>query len=50
MRKDQIALFEFVREGDDIRIASEKHYRLVPPDDVTNDDLAKYTRRLEGGG
>ena len=38
--------FEFLQEGDDIRIASEKHYRLVPPDDVTNDDLAKYSLKV----
>lgn len=46
MRSDQIALFEFVRDGDDIKVSSEKHYRLVPPDAVTDEDLAKYAQRL----
>ena len=42
MKEDVIALFEFVEQGADIRIASEKHYQLVPPDAVTDDDLAEY--------
>ena len=42
MKEDVIALFEFVEQGPDIRIASEKHYQLVPPDAVTDDDLAEY--------
>ena len=46
MRNDVVALFEFEQEGDDIRIASEKHYRLVPPDAVTKADLVKYRQRL----
>ena len=47
MQNDQIALFEFVQDDDDIRIASEKHYRLVPPDAVTAEDLAKYAQRRQ---
>ena len=42
IRDDLIALFEFVRQDDDIKIASEKHYQLVAPDDVTDEDLASY--------
>ena len=42
MKEDVIALFEFVEQGPDIRIASENHYQLVPPDAVTDDDLAEY--------
>ena len=41
-----VALFEFEQHDDDIRVASEKHYRLVPPDAVTEEDLARYRRRL----
>ena len=50
MRNDVVALFEFEQEGDDIRIVSEKHYRLVPPDSVTKEDLAKYRQRLADSG
>ena len=41
-RNDHIAIFEFVRYGEEIKIASEKHYQLVPPEAVTEEDLAKY--------
>ena len=46
MQNDLVALFEFEQHGDDIRVASEKHYLLVPPDAVTEEDLARYRRRL----
>ena len=46
MKDDLIALFEFEQQGDDFNIASEKHYRLVTPDEVTDEDLARYRRRL----
>ena len=45
MEGDLIALLEFEQQGDEIRVASEKHYRLVHPDDVTEEDLAAYRRR-----
>ena len=45
MKDDLIALFEFEQQGDDIRVASEKHYLLVSPDEVTDDDLARYRQR-----
>lgn len=37
-----IALFEFEETEGTVRIASEKHYRLVPPDELSPKDLAKY--------
>ncbi|MCH8978857.1 MAG: endonuclease [Armatimonadetes bacterium] len=44
MGSSTIALFEFVRTGKgDLAIRSEKHYRLVPPDDLTAEDLASYS-------
>lgn len=49
MSDDVIALFEFEQAGDDIRVVSEKHYQLVPPDAVTDEDLTRYRRRLSGG-
>ena len=46
MAEDLIALFEFEQQGDDIRIATEKHYRLVPPEAITPQDLELYRLRL----
>ena len=43
---DVIALFEFEQVDDDIRIAAEKHYQLVQPDAVTDEDLGRYRQRL----
>ena len=49
MQDDLIALFEFEQDSDEIRTVSEKHYRLVPPDAVTPEDLVRYSRRLSDG-
>ncbi len=49
MQDDVIALFEFEQEGDDIKVVSEKHYQLVPPDAVSLEDLARYRQRLSDG-
>lgn len=46
--EDLIALFEF-ESGDDIRVVSEKHYQLVPPEAITDEDLARYRQRLSDG-
>lgn len=48
MRDDVIALFEFEQDGDDVRVVSEKHYQLAPPETVTDEDLARYRQRLSG--
>jgi len=42
-----IALFEFESDGVSFKVASEKHYRLVPPDQLTTDELQAYRSRLE---
>lgn len=47
MADDLIALFEFEQSGDDIRIAAERHYRLVPPKELSPEDLEAYRRRGE---
>ena len=47
MQDDLIALFEFERSGDDLAISSERHYRLVPPDSLSPEDLAAYRTRPE---
>lgn len=42
MHDDLIALFEFERSEDKICIKDEKHYRLVPNKDLTDDELVSY--------
>ncbi|NOH03893.1 MAG: endonuclease [Chloroflexi bacterium] len=42
---DLIALFEFERTKDGIKVSSEKHYRLVKPDEVSAEELRKYSAR-----
>ncbi len=44
---DLIALFEFEQTENGIRIVSEKHYRLVPGENVTDADLKSYRERLQ---
>ncbi len=46
LQDDVIALFELERTGEAVRITSEKHYKLVPPDEVTEADLQNYRNRL----
>ena len=46
MADEVIAMFE-LEEGDDgVGIAAEKHYKLVPPEEVADADLAAYRERL----
>lgn len=48
MAKDEvIALFEFEEGDDGLAISSEKHYKLVPPEEVTDADLEKYRDRAD---
>ena len=42
VESDLIALFELGKSGDDIRIVEERHYRLVPADQISQDDLRRY--------
>jgi hypothetical protein len=42
VEKDLIALFELGVSGEEIRITEERHYRLVPADQITRDDLRAY--------
>lgn len=46
MADEMIALFEFEQQGDDIRITSERHYQLVSPEAITEQDLLAYRQRL----
>ncbi len=46
MSDDLIAMFEF-EPSSPISIVTEKHYRLVPPENLTEDDLRQYRNRQE---
>jgi hypothetical protein len=47
IEKDYIALFEFEENDQGVVITAEKHYRLVPADDVTVADLEAYRTRTQ---
>ena len=47
MAEGVIALFEFEEGEHGVTICDEKHYKLVPPEEVTEADLAKYRDRAE---
>lgn len=42
--ENRIALFDFEETEDGVAIRSEKHYRLVPEDEVNAEDLVRYRR------
>jgi hypothetical protein len=44
MHGEVIALFEFQQSEGEIKIAAERHYRLVPPEEITQEDLETYRR------
>ncbi len=39
---DTIALFAFERSDDGVTLSEERHYRLVPPDELSAEDLVAY--------
>ncbi len=45
MANDVIALFTFEMSDDGAALTDEKHYKLVPPEEVTADDLRMYQQR-----
>ncbi len=47
MADDLIAMFELERIQSEIRIARERHYRLVEPEGVTAEELAQYMNRTK---
>ena len=47
MKDDVIALFEFEQADGGLGVAMEKHYKLVPPEDVTEADLDLYRNRSD---
>lgn len=44
IHSDLIALFEFVMNDQVVAVAQEKHYRLVPPDQLTPEELQSYAK------
>lgn len=42
---DLIAIFELSLQDEEIRIVEEKHYRLVPHEQITSADLKEYRKR-----
>jgi hypothetical protein len=45
MADDTIALFELALQGEEVKVAEEKHYKLVPSDQISPDDLKLYSKR-----
>jgi hypothetical protein len=45
MSDDTIALFELALQGDEVKVVEEKHYKLVPADQIGIDDLKLYANR-----
>ena len=41
-----IALFSFEQNTDEVAMTDEKHYRFVPPEQMTDEDLASYRNRV----
>lgn len=46
MIDDTIVLFEFVKTKEGIRIATEKHYKLVSPDNLSSEELEIYRKQI----
>lgn len=45
MAEDLIAMFELTQEHDEVRVVDEKHYKLVPADEIGSSDLTAYATR-----
>lgn len=45
MRDRVIALFSFEKVDGEVKVLTERHYRLVQPNELTPEDLAAYRRR-----
>jgi len=44
MENDVVVLFEFDQTKDGIRVSTEKHYRLVPPEQLSVEELRSYQK------
>jgi len=45
MESDLIALFELEQTSEGVRVTSERHYRLVSPENLSVEELSEYRRR-----
>jgi hypothetical protein len=45
MATNLIALFDFEMTDNGVALVSERHYRLVPPGELTSEDLEGYRMR-----
>ncbi|PAW77036.1 MAG: endonuclease [Verrucomicrobia bacterium Tous-C9LFEB] len=45
MDDNRIAMFELTAAGDEIKVVDERHYQLVPSDQITATDLKSYSSR-----
>ena len=45
MADDSIAMFELAIEDDQVKVVEERHYKLVPADQISVDDLRSYLNR-----
>lgn len=50
MEDKVIALFEFELLEGQVRKVNERHYKLVLPDELTQEDLARYRQRFDASG
>lgn len=46
MTNGTIALFEFESSDNEISITSEKHYKLIKPDELSSEELERYKTRI----
>jgi hypothetical protein len=44
MAEDLIAMFELTQDDGEMRVVDEKHYRLVPSDQISPSDLKSYSK------
>ena len=45
LEKNLIALFSFEKGENGVKISTERHYRLVPPEEMTEEDIENYRKR-----
>lgn len=47
MQDETICIFEFAQSDEGVGIAGERHYKLVPPDEISDSDLSDYYKSRE---
>lgn len=45
MTDDSIAMFELTLDDDQVKVVEERHYQLVPANQISEDDLKSYSQR-----